>query len=204
MQSLLVIRSSLLLGSGQSNQLIDRYVANWRTANPNGQVVERDLARQPIAHLDMARVAAFSTPADQRSAEQQALVAESDALIAELKAADDIVIGLPLYNFGVPSTLKAWIDQVARAGVSFRYTAQGPEGLIKGKRVYVITTRGGHYRDQPHDTQTPYVRNVLGFLGMTDLQFVHAEGLALGDDARRDSLQAAEAQIDALFDEVAA
>ena len=108
-------------------------------------------------------------------------MALDDALIAEVQAADVVVLGVPMYNFGVPAQLKNWIDAIARAGVTFRYTANGPEGLLKGKKVYVALTRGGKYRDTPADTQVPYLKTVLGFLGMTDVQFVYAEGLAMGD-----------------------
>lgn len=200
MKTLLQIRSSLLADNSQSNRLANRFVAAWQAANPDGRVVVRDLAAQPLPHLDLARVGAYSTPADQRTPEQRALVAESDALIAELQGADVVALGLPLYNFGMPSTLKAYIDHIARAGITFRYTAEGPEGLVKGKQVYVFAARGGQYKDQPHDTQTPYLRNVLGFLGMTDVQFVHAEGLNMGEAPRSAALEAAEAQIDALFE----
>ena len=200
MKTLLQIRSSLLLDNSQSNRLADRFVAAWRATNPEGRVVVRDLALDPVPHLSLAHVGAFSTPAEQRTPEQQTLVAASDALIAELQGADVVALGLPLYNFGIPSTLKAYIDQIARAGVTFRYTAEGPEGLVKGKQVFVFTARGGVYKDQPHDTQTPYVRNVFGFLGMTDLQFVHAEGLNMGEAPRRAALEAAEAQVDGLLE----
>ena len=204
MKTLLLIRSSLLLGNGQSNRLADRYVAAWQAANPGGRVVVRDLAQNPVPHLDLARVGAFSTPADQRTPEQQALVAESDALIDELQSADVVALGLPLYNFGIPSTLKAYFDHIARAGVTFRYTASGPEGLVKGKQVVVFAARGGLYQGQPHDTQTPYVRNFLGFLGMTDVRFVFAEGLNMGDEPRAQGLRSAESDIDALLEPVAA
>lgn len=204
MTTLLQIRSSLLLDNSQSNRLADRFVAAWQAANPEGRVVVRDLALQPVPHLDLARVGAFTTPAEQRTPEQRALVAESDALIDELQGADVIALGLPMYNFGVPSTLKAYFDHIARAGITFRYTAAGAEGLVKGKQVYVFTARGGHYKDQPQDTQTPYVRTFLGFLGMTDVQFVHAEGLNLGEEPRRASLSAAEAEVDALLESVEA
>jgi FMN-dependent NADH-azoreductase len=204
MKTLLLIRSSLLLGNGQSNRLADRYVAAWQAANPGGRVVVRDLAQNPVPHLDLARVGAFSTPADQRTPEQQALVAESDALIDELQSADVVALGLPLYNFGIPSTLKAYFDHIARSGVTFRYTASGPEGLVKGKQVVVFAARGGLYQGQPHDTQTPYVRNFLGFLGMTDVRFVFAEGLNMGDEPRADGLRSAESAIDTLLEPVAA
>jgi FMN-dependent NADH-azoreductase len=204
MKTLLLIRSSLLLGNGQSNRLADRYVAAWQAANPQGRVLVRDLAQNPVPHLDLARVGAFSTPAEQRTPEQQALVAESDALIDELQSADVIALGLPLYNFGIPSTLKAYFDHIARAGVTFSYTASGPEGLVKGKRVVVFAARGGLYQGQPHDTQTPYVRNFLGFLGMTDVRFVFAEGLNMGDEPRAKGLRSAESAIDTLVEPVAA
>lgn len=204
MKSLLQIRSSLLLGNSQSNRLADRYVAAWQAANPGGRVVVRDLAQNPVPHLDLARVGAFSTPADQRTPEQQVLVAESDALIDELQGADVVALGLPLYNFGIPSTLKAYFDHIARAGVTFRYTATGPEGLVKGKQVVVFAARGGLYQGQPHDTQTPYVRNFLGFLGMTDVRFVFAEGLNMGDEPRAQGLRSAESAIDTLLEPVAA
>lgn len=204
MKTLLQIRSSLLLGNGQSNRLADRYVAAWQAANPGGRVVVRDLAQNPVPHLDLARVGAFSTPAEQRTPEQQALVAESDALIDELQGADVVALGLPLYNFGIPSTLKAYFDFIARSGVTFRYTASGPEGLVKGKRVVVFAARGGLYQGQPHDTQTPYVRNFLGFLGMTDVRFVFAEGLNMGDEPRAQGLRSAESDIDTLLEPVAA
>jgi len=204
MKTLLQIRSSLLLGNSQSNRLADRYVAAWQAANPGGRVVVRDLAQSPVPHLDLARVGAFTTPAEQRTPEQQALVAESDALIDELQAADVVALGLPLYNFGIPSTLKAYFDHIARAGVTFRYTATGPEGLVKGKQVVVFAARGGLYQGQPHDTQTPYVRNFLGFLGMTDVRFVFAEGLNMGDEPRAQGLRSAESDIDALLEPVAA
>ena len=143
--------------------------------------------------------AAGLSPAEQRTPEQQALVAESDALIDELQSADVIALGLPLYNFGIPSTLKAYFDHIARAGVTFSYTASGPEGLVKGKRVVVFAARGGLYQGQPHDTQTPYVRNFLGFLGMTDVQFVYAEGLAMGPEAEQKALEAGKNRRDAIY-----
>ncbi|NIM43793.1 MAG: FMN-dependent NADH-azoreductase [Hydrogenophaga sp.] len=204
MKTLLLIRSSLLLGNSQSNRLADRYVAAWQAAHPEGRVVVRDLAQNPVPHLDLARVGAFSTPAEQRTPEQQALVAESDALIDELQSADVVALGLPLYNFGIPSTLKAYFDHIARAGVTFRYTASGPEGLVKGKQVVVFAARGGLYQGQPHDTQTPYVRNFLGFLGMTDVRFVFAEGLNMGDEPRAQGLRSAESAIDSLLEPVTA
>ncbi len=199
MKTLLMVLSSIQRQDGQSSRLAQRYVAAWQQADPAGRVLVRDLAETPVPHLDAQMLAALATPAEQRSEPQRRSVAYADSLIAELQAADEVVIALPMYNFGVPSTLKAWFDHIARAGVTFRYTATGAEGLLKGKRVHVFTARGGRYAGQPHDTQTPYVRDFLAFVGLSDVRFVHAEGLALGEDAQRASLQAAQQQIDRLL-----
>jgi FMN-dependent NADH-azoreductase len=133
--------------------------------------------------LDGAAVAALFTPAENRTPEQAERVAESDAAVAQLKDADVVVIGVPLYNLDVPVQLKSWIDDVCRAGMTFRYTAQGPVGLVTGKKVFVGLARGGLYKDSPLDTQKPYLANILGFLGMTDVTFVHAEGLNISPEA---------------------
>ena len=195
MRTLLEIRSSLFADQGESSRLADAYVAAWRATHPNGRVVVRDLGAAPIPHLDAARVTAFGTQASDRSAAQQAAVELSDTLIAELEAADEIVLGVPMYNFGIPSTLKAWIDHVARAGVTVRYTEKGPVGLLRGKRVKVFASRGGLYAGTPRDTQTTYLRDVLAFLGLDDVEFVYAEGLAIGAERKRAALEAAHAAI---------
>ena len=195
MSTLLQIKSSLNSDAGQSSRLADAFVAAWRGANPGGRVVVRDLAREPIPHLTAARFGAFTAKPEARTAEERDVVQYSDMLIDELRAADVIVLGVPMYNFGVPSVLKAWIDHVARAGATFRYTESGPVGLLRGKRVYVFAARGGSYAGTPLDTQTPYLREVLAFLGMDDVEFVYAEGLALGEDSRRSALTAAHADI---------
>ena len=120
----------------------------------------------------------------------------SDLLIAEIQAADVLVLGVPMYNFSVPAQLKNWIDAISRAGVTFRYTEQGPEGLLKGKKAVVVQTRGGIHRNSPTDSLTPYLQTILAFLGITDVQFVYAEGLSMGPDAERDGLATAYAQIE--------
>ena len=198
MSTLLQIRSSLFSDQGQSSQLADQYIARWQAAHPDGTVVTRDLAANPIPHLTAERFGAFTTPADQRTVEQQAVVAESDALIAELRAADVVVLGLPLYNFGMPSTLKAYIDHIARAGETFRYTEAGPVGLLGGRQVRVFAARGGLYAGTPLDTQTTYLRNFLAFLGITDVEFIYAEGLAMGDEKRNAGLSQAHTTLSAL------
>ena len=144
-----------------------------------------------------AVLTALFTPDAQRTPAQAARVALDDALIAELQAHDILVLGVPMYNFGVPSQLKNWIDAVARNGVTFRYTEQGPEGLLKGKTVYVAFARGGRYRDTPADSQTPYLKTVLGFLGLTDVHFVYAEGLNMGAESAARGFAAAQADLDA-------
>ncbi|AXQ30857.1 FMN-dependent NADH-azoreductase [Solimonas sp. K1W22B-7] len=193
-RNILQISTSLNGENSQSSRLAARYVA----AQNGARVTIRDLAAEPVPHLDGARFGAFITPPEQRTAEQNAVVAYSDALIAELKRADVIVLGLPLYNFGIPSQLKSWIDHVARAGQTFRYTANGPEGLVKGKKAYVFATRGGIYAGTALDTQTGYIRDFLRFIGVEDVEFVYAEGLAISEESREGALGKAQEQIDRL------
>lgn len=183
-------------GASYSTRLANRIVARLRDVDPDAKVAVRDLNEMPHPVLDEAALTALFTPADKRTLEQAERVALDDALIAEAQAADVIVLGVPMYNFGVPAQLKNWIDAISRAGVTFRYTANGPEGLLKGKTVYVALTRGGKYRNTPADTQVPYLTTVLSFLGMTDLHFVYAEGLAMGADAEQAALASAYEQID--------
>jgi FMN-dependent NADH-azoreductase len=198
MTTLLKINSSLFAGNGQSSQLADKFVAAWEKANPQTEVKVRDLAAEPVPHLDGERFGAFLAKPEDRNADQQAIVDFSDALIDELRGADVIVLGLPMYNFGIPSTLKAYFDHIARAGVTFRYTENGPVGLLTGKKVYVLAARGGMYAGTARDSQTSYVRDFLGFLGMTDVEFVYAEGLAMGDAPKEKALANAGAAIQQL------
>lgn len=188
MTTLLKINSSLFASNGQSSQLADKFVAAWEKANPQTEVKVRDLAAEPIPHLDGERFGAFLAKPEDRNVAQQAIVDFSDALINELRSADVIVFGLPMYNFGIPSTLKAYFDHIARAGVTFRYTENGPVGLLTGKKVYVLAARGGIYAGTARDSQTTYVRDFLGFLGMTDVEFVYAEGLAMGEAPKQTAL----------------
>src|SRR5687767_8573090 len=193
---ILQIKASVFNGSGQSSRLSDQLVAQLRAQNPGAEVVQRDLVADPVPHLDAARVGAFFAKAEARTAEQQAVIAYSDALIDEVRQADVIVLGLPMYNFGVPSQLKAWFDHLARAGVTFKYTDQGAVGLLTGKKVYVLATRGGLYAGTAADTQTGYVRQFLAFLGLEDVEFIYAEGLAVGAEKRDAALEAAHHQIE--------
>ena len=200
MKTLLQIRSSIFSNGGQSSRLAERFVARWRASNPGSKVIVRDLAKEPIPHLDATRFGAFLAKPEERTPAQQAVVDYSDALIGELKRADVVVLGLPMYNFGVPSTLKAYFDHVARVGETFKYTEKGPVGLLTGKKVYVFAARGGMYAGTPNDTQTPFIRIFLSFLGMSDIEFVYAEGLAISEASKQHSLARAEAVIDALVE----
>jgi FMN-dependent NADH-azoreductase len=199
MSKLLLVTSSLFGDQSKSAQLAREFVAAWRGAHPGTTVVERALTPESIPHLSLDALGALMTPAEQRSGAQHSTVAFADRLIEELEAADTIVLAVPMYNFSIPSTLKAWIDHIARAGRTFRYTAQGPEGLLKGKKVFVVTGRGGVYTgDSPakvFDFQEPYLRGVLGFLGMTDVNFIHVEGLKVSPEAAEQGVARARAAI---------
>jgi FMN-dependent NADH-azoreductase len=196
MTTLLQINASINTGNGQSSQLANQFVAAFHERNPEAKIVVRDVAAaEPVPHLNAERFGAFITTPEQRSAVQHSVVAYSDALIDELRQADVIVIGLPMYNFGVPSQLKAYFDHIARAGVTFKYSEKGPVGLLTGKKVYVFAARGGLYAGTPLDTQTSYVRDFLRFLGMADVEFIYAEGLAISPEHKEAGLAKAVAEI---------
>jgi FMN-dependent NADH-azoreductase len=199
MTTLLQIKASISHDQGLSSQLANNFVATYRQGHPDAKVLVREVASaEPVPHLNGERFGAFITKPEERSDAQHAVVAYSDALIDELKRADVVVIGLPMYNFGVPSQLKAYFDHIARAGVTFKYTATGPVGLLTGKKVYVFAARGGLYAGTALDTQTGYVRDFLAFLGMNDVQFVYAEGLAVSPESREAGLAKAAAEIASL------
>jgi len=201
--NILQVNASARSAGSVSTRLAGEIVAALRARTPGASLAVRDLARQPHPVLDEAALQALFTPAEQRTPAQAARVALDDALIAEIQAADVIVLGVPMYNFGVPAGLKNWIDAIARARVTFRYTEQGAEGLLVGKKVYLVLARGGRYRDTPMDTQLPYLRSVLAFLGMTDVEPVFAEGLSMGAEAEAATLAAARERIAALVGEAA-
>ncbi|EXI77048.1 MAG: FMN-dependent NADH-azoreductase [Candidatus Accumulibacter appositus] len=198
MKTLLQLNTSLFAGGGQSSQLAEQFVAAWRTRNPAARVIVRDLASEPLPHLDAERFLAFSAKAEERTPRQQALVAESDALIGEIRQAEIIVLGVPMYNFGIPSTLKAYFDHIARAGVAFRYTANGPEGLLGGRKAYVFAARGGVYAGTPRDSQTTYIKDFLAFIGISDVEFVYAEGLNMGEPKKQAALAGARQRLQQL------
>jgi FMN-dependent NADH-azoreductase len=181
--NILQINASARTEGSNSSRLAEQIVERLQARHPQATTVRRDLAVDPHPVLDEAALQALFTPEAQRTPEQLARVALDDARIAEVQVADILVLGVPMYNFGVPVQLKNWLDAIARAGVTFRYTANGPEGLLKGKTVYVALARGGRYRDTPVDSQVPFLKTILSFLGMTDVRFIYAEGLAMGPDA---------------------
>lgn len=197
--NLLHISSSLFGADGKSSQLSRHFIEQFQAQNPGGKVTERDLAANPVPHLDLTRLQANLTAPEQRTAEQQALATLADELIGELQTHDVLLLSVPMYNFGIPSTLKAWIDHVARAGVTFRYTAAGPEGLLKNKKAYVMAARGGAYQGTAADTQTPYLKTFLGFVGIDDVTFIYAEKLNMNADQQPQILADAKAEIDKLI-----
>ncbi|KAB8041335.1 FMN-dependent NADH-azoreductase [Janthinobacterium aquaticum] len=199
MAKVLYINSSVRSNGSLSRQLSGELVA--KLAAQGNTIVERDLAAQPVPHLTEAMMGAFFTPVEQRSAEAAATIALSDTLVDELLAADVLVLAAPMYNFSVPSTLKAWIDHIARAGRTFQYTATGPVGLATGKKAYIFTASGGVYSEGPaaaYDHLSTYLRAALGFLGITDITFVQAEGVAMGEDAVAATLAKGRSTIEAI------
>jgi len=180
MSKVLVLKSSILAGYSQSSQLADFYAEQAKAQGK--EVTVRDLAANPIPVLDGELVGAMRPSESPLSARQQDALNLSDELIAELQAHDEVVIAAPMYNFNIPTQLKNYFDLIARAGVTFRYTEAGPEGLVTGKKAVVISSRGGIHKDTPSDLLTPYVKLFLGFIGITDVEFVFAEGIAYGPE----------------------
>ncbi len=208
MSSLLLVTSSLFGEASQSSRIARELVAALRKANPDMRVVERDLTSATIPHLSNETLTALATPAERRTLGQVEAAAFADALIAEVEAADTIVLAVPMYNFSIPSTLKAWLDHIVRSGRTFRYTGAGPEGLLKGKKVFVVTGRGGIYSGEGParglDFQEPYLRAILGFIGLTDVSFVHVEGLNISEEEAEKGRARARQAITALLPRLAA
>ena len=198
MSTVLVIASRILGDASASNQLIADALASLRLRDPDLKVISRDLGVNPVPHLDQDAATAIRTGSEANAAQMAARLL-SDRLIGELKAADTIIVGAPMYNFGMPSSLKAWFDYVLRAGITFKYSELGPEGLIKGKHALVIESRGGVYTDESSremDSQEPHIRNLLSFIGITGVTFIRAEGLAFSSEAREQAMARARQQIE--------
>ncbi|HLW05470.1 MAG TPA: NAD(P)H-dependent oxidoreductase [Azoarcus sp.] len=192
---ILQVNASVRVDGSQSTRLANRIVERLTEQHANASVVTRNLAVTPHPALDGRALQALFAAADERTPEQAARVALDDALIEEVKAADTIVLGVPMYNLHIPSQLKNWFDAIARAKVTFEYTENGPKGLLQGKTAYIAATRGGVYRDTPIDTQVPYLKTMLGFLGITDVRVVYVEGLAMGEEAAERAFVQAEADL---------
>jgi len=190
---LLHIDSSVLGANSASRELSAAIVARWQAQVPGLSTEYRDLDADPVPHLGGAILAGDDATA----------AAESEKVLQQFLDADIVVLGAPMYNFSIPSTLKAWIDRIAVAGRTFRYTADGPEGLAGGKRVVIASARGGLHEGAPSDFQEPYLRFLFGFLGITDVEFVRAEGLGLSPQHRSDALAAALAAVEAPLAEAA-
>jgi FMN-dependent NADH-azoreductase len=194
MTNILRIESSIKGEASVSRRLTDRITARLEAANPGASVTLRDLSKG-VPQIDGAWIGAVFTPAEARNADQAKIAAYSDELLAEVKAADILVIALPVYNFGVPAPLKAWIDHLARKGETFTYTETGPQGLLKGKRAIVALSSDGTKIGSEIDFASGYIRHMLGFFGITDVEFVAADQMVFNPES---ALKSAEAQIDAL------
>lgn len=198
MSHVLIIESSARQQDSFSRQLTQQFIQQWHEAHPGDTITVRDLAVSPVPHLDANLLGGWMKPEAQRSAEEQASLQRSNELTDELLAADVLVMAAPMYNFAIPSTLKAWLDHVLRAGVTFKYTESGPQGLLTGKKAYVLTARGGIYAGSTADHQEPYLRQVMAFVGIHDVTFIHAEGMNLGGDFQEKGLNQAKARLSEL------
>jgi FMN-dependent NADH-azoreductase len=198
--------SILLLTSSPRSESLSTTIAaeladKLRTQNPGSTIVRRDLAANPLPHIDDLFTAAIRKPPEARTAEEAAAVKTSDELVNELLAADSIVIGTGLINFNIYSSLKTWIDNVARAGLTFKYTESGPVGLATGKKVYIVLASGGVYSQGPAagmNHAVPYLKSVLGFLGITEVETIYVEGLAFGPEAAEKAIGAAKSRVEEL------
>eukprot|EP00667_Euglena_gracilis_P016851 EG_transcript_17671 len=199
MTKIVQINSSAKATGSESTKLADKVVARLKELHPSAKLEVRDLATNPHPTLDGEGLGAIFTPADQRSPDQVARNALDEALIDQLKSADILVFGIPMYNFHVSTQFQSWVDAVAKAGVTFKYTPEGPVGLVTGKKVYVALARGGVYRDTPNDVQVPWLQKIFGFIGLTDVQYFYVEGLASGGEKAEKAWSAAEEEIKSLI-----
>lgn len=195
----LVITSSILAENGQSIALANRFIEQ-ANARANIDVTQRDVVKNALPHLDISELGAWQVAGAERTAEQRALASRSDELLAELRTTDVLVLAVPMYNLGIPSQLKAWFDRVLRAGETFRYAENGPQGLVEGKRAIILAARGGQYAGTEFDSQTPHLKTMLGLMGITDVNVVYAEGLNMGEQQRAAALKEAFQAIDQLVE----
>lgn len=195
----LVITSSILAENGQSIALANRFIEQASARN-DIDVTQRDVVKTSLPHLDISELGAWQVAVEERTVEQQALASHSDELLAELRANDVLVMAVPMYNLGIPSQLKAWFDRVLRAGETFRYTENGPQGLVEGKRAIILAARGGQYAGTEFDSQTPHLKAMLGLMGIKDVDVVYAEGLNLGEQQREAAIKEAFQAIDQLVE----
>ena len=194
MKNVLVVYSSLNQNEGNSTRLTNSYLEALRQ-HQEVQVSSRDLVEMGLGHLTAEEMQAWGTAEEDRTDKQRTLAQISDKLVEEVQAADEIVLAVPMYNFGVPSILKAWFDRIARAGVTFNYTENGPVGLLKDKQVTVLAARGGVYHGTELDTQSAYLRHFFAFIGIDDIRMIYAEGLAMGEDTAQKSFAQANEKI---------
>ena len=207
MNNVLLVLSSPRGRESYSHRIAHQIVDEIHTHNPQAEVVVRDLTLEPPPHVDEAFVTGRVLPPERRSVEQAESLVLSDVLIDEVNAADLIVLAVPMYNFGVPSALKAWIDHIVRPGRTFSYSKSGPVGLIRGKKAILVVARGGVYSDGPmqaSDFQESYLRSVLAFIGIVDLEVVRVEGIAMGEDALKRALEHARIHAKGIVREIAA
>ena len=198
MSHVLIIESSARQQDSVSRQLTRDFIQQWQAAHPGDQINVRDVAANPLPHLDTDLLGGWMKPAEQRSMPEQEAFERSNQLTDELLAADVLVMAAPMYNFTIPSTLKAWLDHVLRAGITFKYTPTGPQGLLQGKRAIVLTARGGIHAGAGSDHQEPYLRQAMAFIGIHDVEFIHAEGLNMSGDFHEKGVNQAKARLAAL------
>lgn len=198
MSHVLIIESSARQQDSVSRQLTRDFIQQWQAAHPGDQINVRDVAANPLPHLDADLLGGWMKPAEQRSMPEQEAFGRSNQLTDELLAADVLVMAAPMYNFTIPSTLKAWLDHVLRAGITFKYTPTGPQGLLQGKRAIVLTARGGIHAGAGSDHQEPYLRQAMAFIGIHDVEFIHAEGLNMSGDFHEKGVNQAKARLAAL------
>lgn len=194
--------SAQSLSASTSKQLAERYQQKWLAVHPQGEVIHHTLSEMSLPVLDEAFIHAIYTPKEARTAEQHALLALSDSLVAELKRADELLISTPMYNFMIPATLKSYVDLITRVGETFRYGENGVEGLLTHTQTTVLMSSGGDYTQSPASAMnhaTPYLKTILGFNGLNDVRFITAAGMNMGEAISTQNLAAAQQQIDSLF-----